>query len=164
PPFDAFPLTTQPRVSNFGAGMNPIARVVRVTWVAAALLSAASVCHAQSPLGSPFGFTPRVPVSAFARPASWFDPSRLHVSTSFSVGSGWGSGATEALQTTSFQYQFSKPAWLEVSLGNNFGKSAQGSSFFLEGLRFGLRPTANSFFSFEFRNVRSPLQLTRNPY
>ena len=34
------------------------------------------------------GFTPRVPLSAFARPASWFDPSRLQLTSTVSVGSG----------------------------------------------------------------------------
>lgn len=131
-----------------------------------ALALAPSSSRAQSPLAQSLGFRPLVPVSAFARPAAWFDPSRLHLSSSVTVGSGWGSGsATNALQVTSLSYQFSKPAWLEVSLGNAWGgNTASGSNMFLEGLRFGFRPTANSVFSIQYENVRSPLQLNRYPY
>ncbi len=129
----------------------------------AALAVAPSVSRAQSPLAQSLGFQPLVPVSAFARPAAWFDPSRLHISSSITVGSGWGSGSTtNALQVTSLSYQFSKPAWLEVSLGNAWGgNTVSGSNMFLEGLRFGFRPTANSYFSIQYQNLRSPLQLNR---
>src|SRR5881409_981792 len=88
--------------------------------------------------GSPFGdFTPRVPVSAFARPSAWIDPSRLHVSTSVSVGSGFG-GGVGALQVTSLSYQFAAPMWMNVSVGNAWGpeQTRSGGSFFLEGLDF----------------------------
>jgi hypothetical protein len=132
--------------------------------VVIALMVSAAPSFAQSPLAGALGFQPRVPVSAFSRPAAWFDPSRLHVSTMVSVGSGWG-GGTGALQVTSLNYQFSKPAWLEVSLGNAWGQnSAPGSGMFLEGLRFGFKPTSNSVLSIQFQNVRSPLQLSRDPY
>src|SRR5258708_7425405 len=84
-----------------------------------AIVIASAPVRAQ--LGMPYsGFQPRVPVSAFARPAAWLDPARMHVSTSLSFGSGW-SGGSSGLQVTSLSYQFSKPAWLEVSVGNAFG-------------------------------------------
>ncbi len=105
------------------------------------------------------GFAPRVPVSLFARPSMGLDLSRLHFTSTTTVGSGWGGGGTQALQTTSLSYQFKAPATLRVSLGNAFGaSSANGSSFFLQGLDFSYQPTANSMFRVQFNNVRSPLQ------
>ena len=110
------------------------------------------------------GYQPRVPVSAFARPAGWLDPGRLRIATSVSVGSGF-SGGTSALQVTSFSYQFTKPAWLEVGLGNALGSgNPRGNGLFLESLKFGFRPTANSIFQVQFRDVRSPLQYANDPY
>jgi hypothetical protein len=106
------------------------------------------------------GFTPLVPISGFARAASWFDPSRLHLSSTVSVGSAYG-GATSALQVTSLSYQFGRPLSLSVSVGNSFGPSARGGTnpFFLEGFDLTWRPTGNSVFRVEMHDVRSPLQL-----
>jgi len=110
------------------------------------------------------GYQPLVPVSAFARPAGWLDPARLHIATSLSVGTGF-SGQSSALQVTSFSYRFTKPAWLEVSLGNSFGNRNAGSNgMFLESLKFGFRPTANTTFQVQFRDVRSPLQYSHDPF
>ncbi len=104
------------------------------------------------------GFAPRVPLSAFARPASWFDPSRLQLMSTVSVGSGFG-GQTSALQVTRLGYQFGAPFTLGISVGNTFGfDKARGSSFFLEGFDLSWRPNANSLFRVEMRDVRSPLQ------
>ena len=129
-----------------------------------ALVVAAAPSRAQNGFPGLSGFQPQVPVSAFGTPMSGFDASHLHISTSMSVGSGWGGGSTtNALQVTSFSYQFSKPAWLSVSVGNAWGgNTVSGSSMFLEGVRFGFQPTKNSMFTFSFQNVRSPLQM--NPY
>src|SRR6185503_4143773 len=69
------------------------------------------------------GFQPSVPVSAFARAASWFDPSRLQLTTSLAFGSGFG-GASEGLQTTSLSYRFSAPLAMSVSVGRAFGPAA----------------------------------------
>ncbi len=105
------------------------------------------------------GFAPRVPVSLFARPSMGLDLSRLHFSSTTTVGSGSGGMGTHALQTTSLSYQFKAPATLSVSLGNAFGSgSGNGSSFFLQGLDFTYQPTRNSMFRVQFNNVRSPLQ------
>jgi hypothetical protein len=147
-------------------------RMLRWSLLVALLAIVPSTSRAQSQMGSPFGssadYQPRVPVSAFSRPAAWFDPSRLHVSTTFMMGSGWSGGSgggNSALQVTRLSYQFSKPAWMEVSVGNAWGGNTNsGSNLFLEGLRFGFRPSANSFLSIEYQNVRSPLQLNRDPY
>jgi hypothetical protein len=125
----------------------------------AALITFAPAAHAGL-LSDPenAGFSPRVPLSAFARPASWFDPSRLHLMSTVSVGSGFG-GQTSALQTTRLSYQFGKPLTMSVSVGNTFGlDKARGSSFFLEGFDLSWRPSANSVFRVEMRDVRSPLQ------
>jgi len=107
------------------------------------------------------GFSPRVPLSAFARPASWIDFSRLHLSSTVTVGSGWGQ-QTSALQVTSLTYQFKSPLVMSVSLGNTFGLNRpQGSSaspFFLEGLDVAWRPNGNTLFRVAVHDVRSPLQ------
>lgn len=134
-----------------------------------ALAMTATLASAQSPLGNPFGassagYTPAVPVSQFARP--WLDPSRFHVSSMVSVGTGF-SGTTSALQVTSLQYQFTKPMWLSVSVGNSLGTKTfrgSGNNLFLEGLSFGFRPTANSVFQVQYRDMRSPLQYTSDPF
>ena len=106
------------------------------------------------------GFQPLVPISGFARAASWFDPSRLHLSSTVSVGS-WGAGTTSALQVTSLAYQFGRPLSLSVSIGNSFGPSATSGTnpFFLEGFNLDWRPNAHASFRVEMHNVRSPLQL-----
>ena len=107
------------------------------------------------------GFSPRVPLSAFARPASWFDPSRLHLVSTVSVGGGWGGSGTSALQVTRLSYRFGAPLSMSVSVGNTFGldRARGGSPFFLEGLDVAWRPNANSLFRIELHDVRSPLQL-----
>lgn len=104
-------------------------------------------------------FTPAVPVSAFARPASWFDPSRLHFTTTVSFGTGWG-GASEGMQVTSLRYQVANPLAVKVSVGNLFGQSAamNGSSMFLEGLQVAYRPHPSFQINVDYRNIRSPLQ------
>jgi len=107
------------------------------------------------------GFTPQVPLSAFARPATWFDPSRLHLQSTVSVGTGFGGSGTNALQVTKLSYQFRAPLAVSVSLGNTFGLDKArngGSPFFLEGLDVTWRPSANAIFRVEMHDVRSPLQ------
>ena len=135
----------------------------------AALLSlglTASFAHAGT-LFDPYavGFEPRVPISAFGNPAGWFDPSRLHLATSVSVGSGF-SGGTSALQVTSLFYQFKAPVTMSVSVGNAFGPSAarSGSSVFLEGLNLAWRPSTNSLVRIEYHDLRSPLQYGYDGY
>ena len=134
----------------------------RALLVAALVVATAATVHAGS-LGDPSaaGFSPRVPVSALARPAAWFDPSRLHMSSTISVGSGWGT--TSALQTTSFLYQFRAPVSMAVTLGNELGTGApgRGASFFLQGLDLSWKPSGNSLVRFQFQDMRSPLV---NPY
>ena len=128
-----------------------------------ALLISASSSSAQN-LASGAGYQPLVLVSAFARPAGWLDPSRMHFSTSVSVGSGF-SGTTSALQVTRFAYQFARPAWLEVSLGNALGNGrAGGNGMFLEGFKLGFRPNASTFFQIQYVDLRSPLQYSRDPF
>ena len=105
------------------------------------------------------GFAPRVPISAFARTASWFDPARLHLTSTVSVGSGFG-GGTSALSITRLSYRFGAPFAMSVSLGNTFGldRARGGSPFFLEGLDLSWQPNRNSLFRIEMRDIRSPLQ------
>jgi len=111
------------------------------------------------------GYSPPVPVSALARPMAWFDPARLNVSTSFSVGSSFGTGQTsQTLQVTSFNYKFSMPLEVGVRVGNTWGTGfnqngrAASSSFFLEGLDVSYRPSPNMTIEFHTRDYRSPLQ------
>jgi hypothetical protein len=138
--------------------------------VALSFLLAGSMASAQgfgSPSGSgafgdpgAAGFTPRVPISGLANAASWFDPARLHLSSTVSVGSS-GYGTTSALQVTSLSYQFGRPLSMSVSIGNSFGPNAgrNGSAFFLEGMDLTWHPNANSIFRIEMHDIRSPLQL-----
>ena len=137
----------------------------RLVVVALAALALTAATAASAPAGSltdplDAGFTPRVPVSALGIMGSWFDPSRLHMSSTISVGSGWGAGSgTNGLQTTSFSYQFRSPLSMNVSIGNAFGPgTSSNSSFFLQGLDLAYHPTANSVFRIQYRDFRSPLQ------
>ncbi|MEK7329600.1 MAG: hypothetical protein AAB113_02225 [Candidatus Eisenbacteria bacterium] len=143
--------------------------------VLAAVLALAVTCgaaaQAQAVGESGFGqfdggtaFSPRVPVSAFARPAAWFDPARLRVSTTVSVGTGWG-GRTDALQVTSLSYQFAAPLAVRLSVGNAFGASAaeRGRGMFLEGFQLAYRPHPSLQFNIDYRDLRSPLQYSPYP-
>ncbi len=131
-----------------------------VALIAVSLMAAAA--HAQTGFESvASSFQPRVPVSllgSLGSLGSMFDPSRFHMSSTITVGSGYGFG-TSALQVTSFSYQFRAPLAMSVRVGNAFGSgAASGSSMFLEGLDLSYRPSANSIFRVQFQNVRSPLQ------
>lgn len=134
--------------------------MIRRTVIAVAALM---LVAALAPAGSFYdpaaaGFTPRVPVSLLGSMSSRFDPTRLHMSSTLSFGTGFGGGSS-GLQTTSFSYQFRSPLSVNVSVGNAFGaNTASGSSFFLQGLDVTYHPTANSVFRIEYQNVRSPLQ------
>ena len=122
-----------------------------------AALALSLTAHAAN-FGPNFGYAPRVPVSPLA--LSWFDPSRLHVSSTFSVGSGWGQG-TSALNVTTLSYAFKAPVWMSVSVGNSFGTgfgSNRSAQFFLEGLDAAYRPLPNMTFQVHYQNYRSPLQ------
>ena len=133
---------------------------LRFALSATLLVVCVSVSSASGLYSSPslFGFTPKVPVSAFATPAHWFDPSRFHLSTSISMGSGF-TGGTDALQVTSLSYQFKAPVWMSVNVGNAWGPSSAGkSSMFLEGLDLGMRPFSNLQIQVHYRDFRSPLQ------
>lgn len=130
----------------------------RALLVAALVVATAATVRAGSLTDpSAAGFSPRVPVSALARPAAWFDASRLHMSSTIAVGSGWGT--TSALQTTSFMYQFRAPVTMAVTLGNQLGTggAGRGASFFLQGLDLSWKPSGNSLVRFQFQDMRSPL-------
>jgi hypothetical protein len=146
--------------------MNRMQRVVLGT-MSLALLSWGATASADpafggSPLSNP-EFTPRVPISQLARPLTWIDPSRFHVSTSVSVGSGFG-GGTNALQVTRLSYQFASPLSMSVSVGNAWGPASvsSGRSFFLEGMDVAYRPFQSMQIQVHYRDLRSPLQLS--PY
>ena len=109
-------------------------------------------------------FAPSVPVSAFARPASWLDPGRLQISTEFSVGTGFG--GSQGLQTTRLSYRLGAPLAMSVSVGNAFGGSRSmlgggGNGMFLEGLDLAYRPLPSMLVQFRYNDLRSPLQLSR---
>jgi len=128
----------------------------------AALLLAltAAVASAQDSGFAPNAFsspTTRVPVSALGRPAAWFDPSRLHITQSFSMGTGFGGGSA-GLSVTSFSYQFARPLSMSVNIGNAFGAGPDAGKFFLEGMNVRYQPSANSMIQFEYHDFRSPLQ------
>lgn len=125
-----------------------------------AVLASASPVHAQTAF--PGGvFQPAVPISALATPASWLDPSRLHITSSVSVGSG--SFGTSALQVTSLSYAFRAPVSMSVSVGNAWGpSSAGGSKPFLEGLNLLWQPSRTMMFQVRYQDFRSPLQYGPN--
>lgn len=129
------------------------AALMLIVWVAPVL---ADPGFGSQPSSS---FSPRVPVSAFARPASWLDLSRLHVTTSVTVGSGFG-GGTSALQVTSLAYQLASPLAVRVSIGNTFGGGAfsNGNGMFLEGFSVAYRPHPSFQVNVDYRDIRSPLQ------
>ena len=125
------------------------------------MAAAASAGTLTDPLAA--GFQPRSAADALGSMGSlsnWFDPSRLHFSNTISVGSGWGSSGTNALNVMSMSYQFRAPLTMNVSVGNSFGpgSASRPSSFFLEGLDLTYHPSANSIFQIQYRDVRSPLQ------
>jgi hypothetical protein len=137
-------------------------RVVTAFVFAGMLLAAAS-----SALAGPFDtgsglYRPQVPVSAFARPAAWLDPARLHVSTEISMGSGFA-GTTQGLQVTRLSYRLSEPLGMSVSLANAFGSNRPGggNGMFLEGLDLSYRPLSSVLVQFRYQDLRSPLQLSR---
>jgi hypothetical protein len=131
--------------------------------VSTALLVPVAASASSFPGYGPELAQPRVPVSLLARPFSWFEPSRLQIGSTVSVGTGFSGGA-EGLQVTSFTYRFHKPLIMSVRLGNAFGAGARNGSPFLEGLDLQWKPSATTFFQVQFRDVRSPLQLARDPY
>lgn len=100
--------------------------------------------------------SPLVPVSGFARPG-WFDASRLRVSTTVSVGTGWN-GGSGGLQVTSLSYQLASPLAVRLSLGNAFGKGVAGNGMFLEGFAVAYRPHPSFQINVNYRDVRTPLQ------
>lgn len=131
----------------------------------AVLLLSLSAALAQAQSGfepAVSAFQPRVPVSLLGSLGSFgsrFDPARFHMSSTFTVGSGGYGTGTNALQTTSFSYQFRAPVAMSVSVGNAFGPgSTSGSGMFLQGVDLAVKPTANSVFRVQYQNVRSPLQ------
>jgi hypothetical protein len=125
--------------------------------LSAALAATASAGDLFGGSGAP-GFAPSVPVSALARPAAWLDPSRLHFSTSLSVGSAFGT--TQGLQITSLHYDFAIPLSMSVSMGNMWGPSSAGGngSPFLEGLNLSYRPLRSLQVNIQYQDIRSPLQ------
>ncbi|MBI1795631.1 MAG: hypothetical protein HY076_07935 [Candidatus Eisenbacteria bacterium] len=151
----------------------PTLFVLALVALFATAVAAPAVADPGSMLSPAAGFTPEVPVSAFAGSASWFDPSRLHFSTTVSVGSGWGGSGTSALQVTQMSYQFGAPLAVRVGVGNTFGggaaaRSAFGSragfanSMFLEGFEVAYRPHPSFQINIQYRDIRSPLQYS--PY
>jgi hypothetical protein len=139
--------------------MNPRWIAVPVLSAAVLLALAASPVRAGAPGGASL-FTPRVPVSAFGLARDWFDPSRLHVSTTVAVGSSWGARGTSALQTTTLSYGFKAPVAMSVSLGNAWGGNASrnSSSFYLQGFQVAYQPSPGMSFRVEYQDLRSPLQ------
>ncbi len=140
--------------------------MIRRLALALVALSFMAAATARADTGTGFesvasSFQPRVPFSLLGSLGSLgsnFDPSRFHMSSTVTVGSGYGFG-TSALQVTSFSYEFRAPLAMSVRVGNAFGSgSAPNSSMFLEGLDLSYRPSANSLLRIQFQNVRSPLQ------
>jgi len=139
-------------------------RALLLALTGVALLAAAAPALAQDATGfgtSPFSPATAVPVSQLARPFGALDPTRLHVSTSLSFGSGFG-GTTQGLQVTSLSYQFGRPLAMSVSVGSTFGgANANTNAFFLEGLNLSYRPMSSMVFNIQYHDFRSPLQYSQ---
>lgn len=86
-----------------------------------------------------------------------FDRSRLELSTSITVGSG--PGGAQGLQVTRLGYTFAAPLFMSVGIANQLG-GLRGGSPYLESLSLRYQPSRSMLFHVEFRDVRSPLQLT----
>ena len=128
-----------------------------------AAVAAITAVAASADSSAPYGFTPKVPISGLAPAMPGLDLSRLHLTSSFSFGTGFGGGSSQGLQVTSLSYQFSAPLAMRVSVGNTFG--ARGTSgMFLEGLDLSYRAGTNAMFSVHFQNMRSPLQYGNGYY
>lgn len=145
---------------------------MRASMFAAILMLASVLPAAADPPAPPVGafgaqegssFSPLVPVSAFARPAGWLDMSRMRVSTSVSVGTGFG-GRTEALQVSTLSYQLAAPLAVRLSIGNTFGTGSfrSGNGMFLEGFAVAYRPHPSFQINVDYRDVRSLLQLSQS--
>lgn len=147
---------------------------MRVSMFVAILFVLSALPAAGDPAPAPTGafgasqgstFSPLVPVSSFARPAGWLDLARLHVSTSVSVGSGFG-GRTEALQVSTLSYQLANPLAVRLSIGNTFGTGSfgGGKGMFLEGFALAYQPHPSFRINVDYRDVRSLLQYSQYPY
>jgi hypothetical protein len=124
----------------------------------AVLLSGSAVADAT---GGSRLFSPLVPVSAFGLVRDGFDPSRLHVASTVSVGSSsWGSRGTSALQVTTLSYSFKAPVAMSVSLGNalDSNTSRSGQSLYLQGFSLAYQPSRAMQFQIQYQDLRSPLQ------
>lgn len=138
--------------------MKNLRAVVSMLVACAGFASLAGASGTES-FGSTGGYSPQVPISGFARPASWFDPSRLHVTAEMNYGTGGWNGAGTGLQVTRFDYRFSAPLAMRVSVGNAFGAGVQNSGqFFLEGLDVQYQPWKSLTIQVNYRDLRSPLQ------
>jgi len=134
--------------------------------VFAVTLLAAPV-HAQegSPFASPSSYE-QPKTSSSLLPRSLFDPSRLTISNSVvfgfsSGGYGYGSGSA-GLVTSSLGYRMSHNTALRVDVGAHvnpaFGGQGTDKGIFLQSAAFDWRPSRNSMFRVEYRDLRSPLQ------
>ena len=170
------PLTVDPAPPSL-LGMDRRLQPLALAVIAALTMSAVAA-HADdsSPLGSPFGtsttsstssFSPAVPISKLANPSSFLDPTRFHMSTEISFGTGLGADGVNGLQVMRFGYQFKAPLAMQVSVGNAFGPntlSGSNNHLFLEGLNVAYRPFQSMSINVQYRNIRSPLQYGYGPY
>src|SRR5262245_57156785 len=135
-----------------------------------ALATWASSAHAQLASDPSSASSPRVPVSAFARPDPYFSPSRMQISSEFSFGTSFGGGPAQGLQVTRLSYQIADPLAVRVSVGNTFGGSAgplgsnKSASPFLEGLDLSYRPFNSMLIQVHYQDIRSPLQYGSGGY
>jgi hypothetical protein len=93
------------------------------------------------------------------------DPSRMHMSHSFSFGymSVGGRGVTQGLYMNRIDYQIARPLWITTNLGYLFQASgpsewnpAQRGGDFVGGATLNWRPTSNTSFRFSVYQGMSP--------
>ena len=93
--------------------------------------------------------------------------SRLPLDETF--GEAWrGAAVIEmpafTLEEVRAMIELSLPARATDELAAQLHSASGGNGMFLEGLRFGFKPSANSVFQIQFQDVRSPLQYGNDPF
>jgi hypothetical protein len=135
-----------------------------------ALATWTSSAHAQLASDPSSASSPRVPVSAFARPDPYFSPSRMQITSEISFGTSFNGGPAQGLQVTRLSYQLADPLAVRVSIGNTFGSNFGGpsnhksASPFLEGLDLSYRPFNSMLIQVHYQDIRSPLQYGQGGY
>ena len=118
-----------------------------------------------SPAGDPQSYLHSQPGTGISGLRGILDPSRMHMSHSFSFGyaSSGGRGGTQGLYMNRMEYQIAKPLLLTTHLGYRFQPSGPAEwnpklngTDFVGGADLSWRPTTSTSFHFSFYRNMSP--------